>query len=41
MCAGGDLMEKTLSKAVQVLHKISKAATMTTRISLTSDTTTF
>jgi hypothetical protein len=28
MCAGGDLMEKTLTKATQLLQKISKAATM-------------
>jgi hypothetical protein len=28
MCAGGDLMEKTLTKAAQLLQKISKAATM-------------
>jgi hypothetical protein len=28
MCAGGDLMEKTLTKAAQVLQKISKVATM-------------
>jgi hypothetical protein len=28
MCAGGDLMEKTLTEAAQVLQKISKAAAM-------------
>jgi hypothetical protein len=28
MCAGGDLMEKTLTEAAQLLHKISKAAAM-------------
>jgi hypothetical protein len=28
MCAGGDLMEKTLMEAAQLLHKISKAAAM-------------
>jgi hypothetical protein len=28
MCAGGDLMEKTLRKVVQLLQKISKAAAM-------------
>jgi hypothetical protein len=28
MCAGGDLMEKTLIEAAQLLQKISKAATM-------------
>jgi hypothetical protein len=28
MCAGGDLMEKTLTEAAQLLQKISKAATM-------------
>jgi hypothetical protein len=28
MCAGGDLMEKTLTKAAQLLQKISKAAAM-------------
>jgi hypothetical protein len=28
MCAGGDLMEKTLTKATQLLQKISKAAAM-------------
>jgi hypothetical protein len=28
MCAGGDLMEKTLMKAAQLLQKISKAAAM-------------
>jgi hypothetical protein len=28
MCAGGDLMEKTLTKAAQLLQKISKAASM-------------
>jgi hypothetical protein len=27
-CAGGDLMEKTLTEAAQLLQKISKAATM-------------
>jgi hypothetical protein len=28
MCAGGDLMEKTLTEAAQLLQKIRKAATM-------------
>jgi hypothetical protein len=28
MCAGGDLMEKTLMEAAQLLQKISKAAAM-------------
>jgi hypothetical protein len=28
MCAGGDLMEKTLTKAAQLLQKISRAAAM-------------
>jgi hypothetical protein len=28
MCAGGDLMEKTLTEASQLLQKISKAAAM-------------
>jgi hypothetical protein len=28
MCAGGDLMEKTLTEAAQLLQKISKAAIM-------------
>jgi hypothetical protein len=28
MCAGGDLMEKTLTEAAQLLQKISKAAVM-------------
>jgi hypothetical protein len=28
MCAGGDLMEKTLTEAAQLLKKNSKAATM-------------
>jgi hypothetical protein len=28
MCAGGDLMEKTLTEAAQLLQKISRAATM-------------
>jgi hypothetical protein len=28
MCAGGDLMEKTLTKAAQLLQKISKATSM-------------
>jgi hypothetical protein len=28
MCAGGDLMEKTLTEAVRLLQKISKAAAM-------------
>jgi hypothetical protein len=28
MCAGGDLMEKTLIEATQLLQKISKAAAM-------------
>jgi hypothetical protein len=28
MCAGGDLMEKTLGEAAQLLQKISKAAAM-------------
>jgi hypothetical protein len=28
MCAGGDLMEKTLTEATQLLQKISKAAAM-------------
>jgi hypothetical protein len=28
MCAGGDLMEKTLTEAAQILQKISKAAAM-------------
>jgi hypothetical protein len=28
MCAGGDLMEKTLTKAAQLLQKISKAEAM-------------
>jgi hypothetical protein len=28
MCAGGDLMEKTLTKAAQLLQKFSKAAAM-------------
>jgi hypothetical protein len=28
MCAGGDLMEKTLMKAAQLLQKISKAVAM-------------
>jgi hypothetical protein len=28
MCAGGDLMEKTLTKAAQLLQKIRKAAAM-------------
>jgi hypothetical protein len=28
MCAGGDLMEKTLSEAAQLLQKISKASAM-------------
>jgi hypothetical protein len=28
MCAGGDLMEKTLTKAAQLLQKISKVAAM-------------
>jgi hypothetical protein len=28
MCAGGDLMEKTLTEAGQLLQKISKAAAM-------------
>jgi hypothetical protein len=30
MCAGGDLMEKTLTEVAQLLQKISKAATMRT-----------
>jgi hypothetical protein len=30
MCAGGDLMEKTLTEAAQLLQKISKATTMRT-----------
>jgi hypothetical protein len=28
MCAGGDLMEKTLTEAAQLLEKIGKAAAM-------------
>jgi hypothetical protein len=28
MCAGGDLMEKTLTESAQLLQKISKAAAM-------------
>ena len=28
MCAGGDLMEKTLTEAAQLLQKISKGAAM-------------
>jgi hypothetical protein len=28
MCAGGDIMEKTLMEATQLLQKISKAAAM-------------
>jgi hypothetical protein len=28
MCAGGDLMERTLTEAAQILQKISKAAAM-------------
>jgi hypothetical protein len=28
MCAGGDLMEKTLTEAAQLLQKISKEAAM-------------
>jgi hypothetical protein len=28
MCAGGDLMEKTLTEAVQLLQKISKVSAM-------------
>jgi hypothetical protein len=28
MCAGGDLMEKTLTEAAQLLQKINKVATM-------------
>jgi hypothetical protein len=28
MCAGGDLMEKTLTEAAQLLQKVSKAAAM-------------
>jgi hypothetical protein len=28
MCAGGDLMEKTLTEAAQLLQKISKAVAM-------------
>jgi hypothetical protein len=28
MCVGGDLMEKTLMEAVQLLQKISKAEAM-------------
>jgi hypothetical protein len=28
MCAGGDLMEKTLTEATQLLQKISKVAAM-------------
>jgi hypothetical protein len=28
MCAGGDLMEKTLTEAAKLLQKISKAVTM-------------
>jgi hypothetical protein len=28
MCAGGDLMEKTLTEAAQLLQKISKVAAM-------------
>jgi hypothetical protein len=28
MCAGGDLMEKTLTEAAQLLQKFSKAAVM-------------
>jgi hypothetical protein len=28
MCAGGDLMEKTLTEAAQLLQKVSKAADM-------------
>jgi hypothetical protein len=28
MCAGGDLMEKTLTEAAQLLQKISKAEAM-------------
>jgi hypothetical protein len=28
MCAGGNLIEKTLPEAAQLLHKISKAAAM-------------
>jgi hypothetical protein len=28
MCAGGDLMEKTLTEAAQLLQKISKVAGM-------------
>jgi hypothetical protein len=28
MCAGGDLMEKTLTEVAQLLQKISKAAAM-------------
>jgi hypothetical protein len=28
MCAGGDLMEKTLKEAAQLVQKISKAAAM-------------
>ena len=30
MCAGGDLMEKTLMEAAQLLQKISKGAAMRT-----------
>jgi hypothetical protein len=32
MCAGGDLMEKTLTEAAQLLQKISKAAAPETRL---------
>jgi hypothetical protein len=28
MCAGGDLMEKTLTEAAQLLQKVSQAAAM-------------
>jgi hypothetical protein len=28
MCAGGDIMEKTVTEAAQLLQKISKAAAM-------------
>jgi hypothetical protein len=28
MCPGGDLMEKTIMEAAQLIQKISKAATM-------------
>jgi hypothetical protein len=36
MCAGGDLMEKTLTEAAQLLQRISKAATMRRRLGNTT-----